>query len=257
MSLARILLFLLIASQSLAQVLDENAIVNYPLQKEANQFPKQCIGNEKVDCLLNTDFHRKYPLQLKHSVLQIGSDSSVLRKTDKSIHFLRGELWWEGTGLIHTEFGSIECVDCVLYLSRDEEQVTVSSMGGEVFLLPKNYKKRILLPKQMENWMKGVHVKTGYAQTGIPKPYSIKKQIRKMAQFFRSGKVQFRDRVVLMRRQWAAQVHASSEEYQNMGQKRLVAASEKKRKKVEKKKRLRKQTEVYRRMLRRRAFDGL
>lgn len=240
-----------------AQVLDVNAVVNYPVQNKLGQFPEDCLANTKQDCLMATDFHRKYPLELSHSVLQLGSDSSVLKKADQSLHLIRGEVWWEGSGILHTEFGSVECVDCVLYISRDKEQVLVSSMGGEVYLVPKNYKGKILLPKQMENWMKGVSVKTGYAQTGIPKPYSIKKQIRKMAQFFRSGKINFRDRVVLMRRQWAAQVHASSEEYQNLGQKRILAAIEKKRKKVEKKKKVRKQTEVYRQMLRRRAFEGL
>lgn len=255
--LFRCLLFGLFAFSLNAQVLDESAIVNYPLQNKPGQFPDNCLANPSSECLIDTDFHRKYPLDLQHSVLQLGSDSSVLKKADHSIHLIRGEVWWEGTGILHTEFGSIECIDCVLYISRDKEQVYVSSMGGEVYLLPKNYKSKILLPKQMENWMKGVSVKTGYAQTGIPKPYMIKKQIRKMAQFFRSGKINFRDRVVLMRRQWAAQVHASSKEYQNLGQDRILAAVEKKRKKAEKKRKMRKQSEVYRQMLRRRAFEGL
>lgn len=238
----------------LAICVEKEAVVSYPLDSKLKEFPKGCMFSKANPCLLRTNFHHKFRYNNKLGQISLGSDSAIMRRGEKDFHFISGEIWWQGSGEIATEFGNISCKDCEVYMFRTIKQVTVRALSGKITLIPKGSEERLEVPQFTENWMGGVYIKKGHAQTGIPSPLSLRKHLRKWAQFYVGDKAEFKEKVQKFRRKWADVVHETAKAYKSMSTRRLATVTKKrKQKKAAKKKRL-DEDKVFRDMLRRRAL---
>lgn len=246
------LLFILFSVNLFA--VDEEAIVSYPLDAEIKELPKSCLFSKAPSCLIQTNFHRKYRYKSPQGELALGSESAIIKRNNSEIHFVSGELWWNGSGKLVTEYGTILCASCEAYIYRGKKEIHIRSLSGKVAILPKGMKKPIEVPNFMENWMGGVRVKDGHALSGIPSPIPLRKHLRKWAQFYNGEKIDFKNDVKIFRRKWAEVVHISSAAYKKLSTRRVATVLKKRaEKKAAKKKRLA-EDQVFRDMLRRRAL---
>lgn len=252
---ALVVLFVLLSGGfSAAESYDLEAIVSYPIEKEIKEYPADCLFSKAQECVLSTNFHRKFHFNEKNFKLSLGSESSLLRKGATEFHFLKGELWFKGSGSIYTEFGEIHVQDGEFYAKRDKKQVSVRALGGKVLLKARGESQSLFVPNYTENWMGGFRVKDGVAKTGIPQPILIRDHIRKWGQFYSGTRVEFKSEVEIFSRKWAERVHKLSKEYKSMSTRRVANVTNKrKRKKQAKEKRL-KEDQVFRDMLRQRAL---
>jgi hypothetical protein len=244
---------ILTMSFSLGLFAMEEAIVNYPLMKDIKEHPKECWFSGEQSCLIKTDFHSKYPIEVQSSRVILGSQSAVLRRSGE-IHLVKGEFWVKGNIVLNTEFGKVDCKNCEAYIFRSKKEVHVRSLAGDVFLHPKNLKDPIYLPRYMENWIAGVRIKNGHAESGIPQPIAFRDHVKTWAKFYNGTKSEFKKEVEDFRKKWAYKVHESSEALKNRSQRKIASVIAEKQKRKEAKKKQREADKVFRDMLRRRAL---
>lgn len=221
--------------------------------KDIKEHPKECWFSGGMSCLIKTDFHTKYPVELESSRIVLGSESSILRRSGE-VHLVKGEVWIKGNISLQTEFGVVDCKACEAYIYRSKKEVHIRSLAGDVFLEPKNLKEKIYLPRYMENWMAGVRIKKGHAESGIPKPISFREHVKTWAKFYTGSKPEFKKEVEEFRRKWAYKVHETSDSLKNRSTRKIASVLAEKKQKKEAKKKKREADKVFRDMLRRRAL---
>lgn len=192
---------------------------------KAQQEPENCWAGQEGVCGLRTR-----PAQIAHvflgeSLLALDNKTTLVRTSSGELRLLEGQIWIQAKGRVKVffEFGAAEVEDGEIWISRDSQSVTVSSVTGVTLLKPRGAKDQTLeVPEGMQNWLGKVNTE-GVARHGTPVAIDFKNHLSRWARLFPGDREQFEAAAAEFHESWLAASRNAAEIHKSLFERKVAA----------------------------------
>ncbi|MES2856055.1 MAG: hypothetical protein V4692_09335 [Bdellovibrionota bacterium] len=228
--------------------------------KQVLQEPRNCIAtlgarSQKSICAVKTASAEKFEIKVSKGVVVLDQETAVIVSNDE-VTLVDGTLWIHAGAQIsiRTEFG-VAKVDGEAWVTRSPNRMSVSSVGGNVQLIPRGSVESLAIDSGLENFVGGVQ-KDGSSETGLPVAIPFADHLARWARLYPGTKAEFEEDVKRFHSTWVEASKQASEVHRTLLDRRVAGIEEQERQKAARRNKIELENRELRNLFRKKFFDS-